>query len=255
MISFTCPSCARRLRAPDDFRGKKVSCNHCAAIFWAGPPLAPVSIQAKAPLAPVQIVPSRRWPRRWLVAGVCAVPLVLAGLLSTFMWLQYWQVLAQHPSVLASSQSEPAPAPRALELLQQQYPTALTSAQVLAEPDRWLGRTVLVRSLVAADSLGWGYIDRSTGRRFFNMYVTDDLDPMKPNAWRNPDAWLCCSFYLDRSSQGTVLAGYEVHRQVHYEDQVVMRGRLVRKRYAYPRPNSEYFVSLEDCEVVHLQHP
>jgi hypothetical protein len=73
---------------PDDLLGKKVSCNHCAAIFWiqARPPQAPVNIQAQAPLAPVQVVPRGRWPRRWLVAGVCAMPLVVAALVLAFVW-------------------------------------------------------------------------------------------------------------------------------------------------------------------------
>jgi hypothetical protein len=202
---------------PDDLLGKKVSCSHCAVIFWV--------FEAQAPLAPMQVVPSRRWRRPWLMVGVCAVPLVVAALVLAFVWSR----------------------PR-----QPRQPSELELSQILADPAPWLDQTVLVRAPVFRDPRDYG-VDVA-GRRLFSIQLS-----------KNVHESLVCYFCFTRRSQGGALAGHEAYQQVRDRDTVVVRGRLVRRRYIHPLPNGQLAVSvgadgsygvwLEDCELVDVQRP
>jgi len=101
-------------------------------------------------------------------------------------------------------------------------------SDIMANPAPWLERTVLVRSRVL---LATNAVDTEP----LSIMLCEDLES------GNFDEWLPCYFAL----------GHEA-RQLRPGDRVIVRGRLVRRRYVYPWPGREY-VRLEECQLVDVR--
>jgi hypothetical protein len=115
MVTVACPSCAKRLKAPDEAIGKKAKCTNCGRSFVlsATPPLPSVE-PAAIVLEPVDAPKATRVPR-WAVVAICCgggvVLLVLVALVFTRRNVpELPQTSGARPALAAGAQPSQKPA-------------------------------------------------------------------------------------------------------------------------------------------------
>jgi uncharacterized protein YbaR (Trm112 family) len=93
MLNFACPSCQKKIKAPDDAAGKKVKCPACQAVFVVSQPV-PVVLPTQYPPYQQASFEPRQQPQPpakkrsvlvYILIALAIVPICCCGVVSVFL--------------------------------------------------------------------------------------------------------------------------------------------------------------------------